>query len=77
VAGFVVSSDEASDCIFGGLIVRLVLGKQVVSAEGGLNWLSVMSNRQALMLAVLLILGLIYVQPKKCILFHLLTGFHL
>ena len=33
MAGFVISGYEASDCIFRGLIVKLVLGKQVVRVD--------------------------------------------
>jgi hypothetical protein len=33
VAGFVISCDEVSDCIFRGFILRLVLGKQVVRVD--------------------------------------------
>ena len=33
MAGFVISGDEASGCIFRGLMVRLGLGKQVVRVD--------------------------------------------
>ena len=33
MAGFVISGDEASDCMFTGLMERLVLGKQVVRVD--------------------------------------------
>jgi hypothetical protein len=33
VASFVISGDEASDCVFRGLILRLALGKQVVRVD--------------------------------------------
>ena len=37
MAGFVISGDEASNCIFRELILRLVLGKQIMSVDRELN----------------------------------------